>query len=275
MQPFLPWPGSKAKCAPEIVVEFPNQVNNYYEPFLGSGAVFFGLNGKLGHMKTAFKAAVLSDINAKLINCWQEVRDNLEFIEAQLPKYLEKNSEEFYRATRSNLMWSAPAFIYVMRAAFNSMYRENLRGQFNVPWRKQDFEQKGRAITYDMTVLRECSAYLRKHDVSLITSEWYDVVADAQAGDMVYFDPPYLPYNETGFVEYSADGFGLGEHIVLRNKCLELRERGVFVALSNSICDASLRIFGDPHKQISVTNAVKAKATTKGQRPEGLWIYKP
>lgn len=274
MQPFLPWPGSKAKCAAEIVVEFPEKCDAYYEPFLGSGAVFFGLNGKLGHLKMNFKRALLSDINGKLTQCWREVRNDPEFVIAQLAKHLEKNSEDFFRTMRLQ-MWNAPAFIYVMRAAFNSLYRENLKGEFNVPWRKQDFEKNGRRITYDMSALRACSEYMRKHDVYITASEWHDAVEPAGAGDLVYFDPPYLPYKDTGFVEYSSDGFGLGEHIVLRNRCRELRERGVFVALSNSICDASLRIYGPPTKEISVVNAVNAKATTKGQRPEGLWLYKP
>ena len=274
MDPFLPWPGSKAKCAAEITVTFPNECKTYFEPFLGSGAVFFGLNGMLGHMKTRFEQARLSDINEKLIGCWRGVRSNVDFISAQLAKHLEKNTEDFYRTMRLQ-MDSPAAFIYVMRAAFSSLYRENRHGQFNVPWRKQDFEKNGRKISYNMAALQLCSAYLNRHNVGLFVDDWHDAVKDAGPGDLVYFDPPYLPYKETGFVEYSSDGFGLGEHVVFRNRCNELREKGVFVALSNSICDASLRIYGDPTKQISVTNAIKAKATTKGQRPEGLWIYKP
>lgn len=274
MDPFLPWPGSKAKCAAEIVLEFPRECQTYYEPFLGSGAIYFALNGKLGFMKTDFKRAELSDVNEKLINTWRAVQEKPEAVILHLDRHLAKNSEDYFNEQRRN-MWSPPAFIYVMRAAFSSMYRENLKGEYNVPWRKQDFEKNGRRIAYKVDVIRDCSRYMERRPVSIIGREWHTAIEHAGEGDLVYFDPPYLPYTESGFTNYSSGGFGVGDHVMLENACQRLRARGTFVALSNSITETTFRIYGEPAKVLNVTNAVNAKATSKGQRKEGLWIYRP
>lgn len=274
MEPFLPWPGSKSKCAGEIVCEFPRHCGTYYEPFLGSGSIFFAMNGKLGFMKTEFQAAILSDINKNLINCWRAVRDDTERVKLMLDRHLAKNSEEYYNTLRSQ-MESPSVFLYVMRAAFSSMYRENLKGHFNVPWRKQDFVVNKKPISFDMAKLDACADYMERNGAILNCLSWNDAILCCDAGDLVYFDPPYLPYNGQGFAEYSAGGFGVGDHVMLSKACLDLQKKGVFVALSNSDTEDSRRLYGEPHKIIKVSNAVKAKATTKGIRSEALWLFKP
>lgn len=272
MDPFLPWPGSKAKCSRAIIEEFPMQFHTYHEPFLGSGAIFFALNNTIGYRE--FVEARLSDTNKNLINCWQAVMERTEHVKTMLSHCLERNSAEFYYSMRDQ-MGNPSVFLYVMRAAFSSMYRENMRGHFNVPWRKQDFETNGKRISFDVNHLDLCARYMRSKNVGLMVADWMDVSNTARAGDVVYFDPPYLPYTETGFVNYVAGGFGEGDHVFLRTQSRLLSERGVFVALSNADVPAARRIYGEPHKTITVANSVKSKATTKGTRAEGLWIWKP
>lgn len=272
MDPFLPWPGSKAKCAKAIIAEFPEAFNTYHEPFLGSGAIFFALNNLT--TKRTFLHARLSDTNANLINCWRAVQERPEHVKHMLQHCLERNSEQFYNAMRDQ-MGNPSVFLYVMRAAFSSMYRENLKGKFNVPWRKQDFETNGKRISFDVEHLDICSRYLDSKKADVFVADWMVAVQDAKAGDLVYFDPPYLPYTETGFVNYVANGFGEGDHVFLRTSARLLSEKGVFVALSNSDVPASRRIYGEPFKIINVTNAVKSTAKTKGTRAEGLWIWTP
>lgn len=276
MEPFLPWPGSKSKCATQIIEVFPRTFGTYFEPFLGSGAIFFKMNDaavKQGNRRT-FERARLSDTNAKLINCWRAVMERPEHVKRMLLHCLDRNSEDFYLAMRHQ-MGNPSAFLYVMRAAFSSMYRENQRGEFNVPWRKQDFQKNGRKISYDVEQLDACSRYMRAKNVELSVAEWITAIHDAKEGDLVYFDPPYLPYTETGFVNYVAGGFGEGEHVFLRTQARIMSEKGVFVALSNSDVPASRRIYGEPTKVISVANSVKANATDKGKRAEGLWVWAP
>ncbi len=275
MQPFCPWPGSKAKCSRAIIEEFPAEFGTYFEPFLGSGAIFFAMNFNGNNPSyRKFSRARLSDTNGKLINCFRAVMERPEHVKTMLGHCLERNSEEFYHAMRQQ-MDNPSVFLYVMRAAFSSMYRENLKGEFNVPWRKQDFFEHGKTISFDTEQLDRCSRYMLEKNVELSVAQWMDAIHDAGAGDLVYLDPPYLPFTETGFVNYVAGGFGEGEHVFLRTQARLLSEKGVFVALSNSDVPASRRIYGEPAKIISVANSVKSTATTKGTRQEGLWIWRP
>lgn len=272
MKPFLPWPGSKEKCSRAIISEFPETFNTYHEPFLGSGAIFFALNN-LTSQRT-FVSARLSDTNKNLINCWRAVMERPEHVKLMLSNCLARNSEEFYKSMRSQ-MENPSVFLYVMRAAFSSMYRENLKGQFNVPWRKQDFEVNKRSISFDVDHLDIVSRYLHAKKADIFVADWMTALHDVKPGDLVYLDPPYLPYTETGFVSYTADGFGEGAHVFLRTQARLLSEKGAFVALSNSDVPASRRIYGEPFKIINVANSVKSTATTKGTRAEGLWIWTP
>lgn len=275
MEPFLPWPGSKSKCAKAIIDEFPESFGTYFEPFVGSGAIFFAMNDvPANRCARRFERARLSDVNPRLINCWRAVMERPEHVKTMLGHCLERNSEEFYTAMRSQ-MENPSVFIYVMRAAFSSMYRENLRGEFNVPWRKQDFLINQKRISFDTHHLDLCSAYLNEKKTELAVADFLVASQDAKAGDLVYCDPPYLPFTETGFVNYVAGGFGEGEHVFLRTQARLLSEKGVFVAVSNSDVPASRRIYGEPYKIINVSNAVKSTATTKGTRSEGLWIWRP
>ena len=67
---FLKWAGGKSQLIEQFQNLFPSDFRNYYEPFIGSGAVFFYLKSRLRLNK-----AILSDSNEELINCFVIVRD--------------------------------------------------------------------------------------------------------------------------------------------------------------------------------------------------------
>lgn len=267
MKPFLPWPGNKSKIKHKILAHFPKSINVYHEPFLGSGAVFFALE----EAGIEFKAARLSDTNKNLVNCWQYVQVDPQFVARNLTEMCAVDSEERYYKARQ-FMWMPAHFIYAMRAAFSSIYRENQSGEFNVPWRKSDF-LKGKRISADMTQLLQCGEYFHARDVKIICQAFQQALRDAGAGDMAYLDPPYLPYMSTGFVGYTKDGFGWEEHKQLHESIREAVARGVKVVLSNSATQASEEIFGPPTEIISTANMAKSTATTKGKRQEGIWVW--
>lgn len=272
MKPFLPWPGSKAKCSKDIISEFPKSFRVYHEPFLGSGSIFFALSD-VGRTFD-FEEARLSDVNRNLIKCFGAVMDKPGHVAGMLLHCLERNTEEFYNSMRSQLE-NPSVFLYVMRAAFSSMYRENTAGEFNVPWRKQDFGVKKRVISFNLERLYLCSRWLIEKKASLFVADWLNTIQDIKAGDLVYFDPPYIPYTETGFINYVSGGFAEGNHNMLSTQCRLLAERGVFVVLSNSDTPGSRRIYGEPTKLINVSNSVKSTAKKKGTRAEALWIFAP
>jgi len=45
-KPFVKWVGGKRSLLPEIMQRVPADFNNYYEPFVGGGALFFSLNNE-------------------------------------------------------------------------------------------------------------------------------------------------------------------------------------------------------------------------------------
>jgi DNA adenine methylase len=73
------------------------------------------------------------------------------------------------------------------------------------------------------------------------------VLERAKKGDFVYFDPPYVPLNSTSnFTDYTSKGFGAAEQKNLRNVALRLKQKGVFVLLSNSSAPLVRVLYGKP-----------------------------
>src|SRR5690349_20261526 len=69
VKPFIRWVGGKSRILPRILPYVPQQIKNYYEPFLGSGAVFLASAARIsGH-------AFLADLNEHLVAAWIAVRD--------------------------------------------------------------------------------------------------------------------------------------------------------------------------------------------------------
>ena len=90
IKPFIRWAGGKSRLLPRVLPHVPDSINEYYEPFLGGGAVFF-------HLKHRFPAmhAFLRDSNKELIHCYRFVRDR----PIELMRWLDHHDKSFgYRA---------------------------------------------------------------------------------------------------------------------------------------------------------------------------------
>ena len=62
--PFVKWAGGKRQLIPQIKERMPKKYNNYYEPFVGGGAVTFELLPA---------NALINDINKALINAYKQI----------------------------------------------------------------------------------------------------------------------------------------------------------------------------------------------------------
>ena len=232
ISPFLKWAGGKRQLLPEIKKYIPDNINTYYEPFIGAGAVFLDLQPS---------KAVINDINYELINCYKVIRDKPEELILELSKF--KNTEEdFYRIRnwdkeenykkRSDAEKAART-IYLNKTCFNGLYRVNSKGFFNVPYGKY----KNPAFVNKENI-DNLSKYLKSADITLLNKDFEEVLKDADKGDFVYFDPPYFPLNKTSsFTSYSKDGFTEKDQIRLKEKIDELTDNGVLCLVSNSCCD--------------------------------------
>lgn len=224
MKPILKWAGGKAALLGEIQSRMPECFGTYYEPFFGGGAVFFG---------TDFEDAVINDKNTELINCYIQVRDHCEELIPILDELQESHSEEKYYELRSvfNLrkasgkldVYDAALMMYLNKAGFNGMYRENKNGFFNIP-----SGHRKHVKLYEVDNLREVANKLK--NVTILNGDFEAAIENAKEGDFVYFDSPY----DDTFSDYQKGGFPKEEHKRLAALCKKLTEKKVYFLLSSS-----------------------------------------
>ena len=250
LRPFLKWVGGKRQLLPVLRRFYPERPGRYYEPFVGSGAVFFDL---LNHDRLNGHGATLSDQNADLIGCYRRIADSLELVIAALDRhaiehaargrayYIEVRDHRFnpLRAT-----WRergaqlddytadlAAMLIYLNRTGYNGLFRLNASGEFNVPPGRYD-----RPKISDPALLAHVSTALATPTVRLEHAGFDHLLAGVRAGDFVYFDPPYAPLSATAnFRGYTGRGFSNADQEQLQQAVINLARRGVHVLLSNSV----------------------------------------
>jgi DNA adenine methylase len=260
-RPFLKWAGGKSQLLAQYENVFPKRYSTYYEPFLGGGAVFFHLRPH---------QAVLLDINAELVNVYQCVRDRVEAVIALLQEHRDRHSSDYYYHVRSQMpdcpVARAARLIYLNKTCFNGLYRENAKGQFNVPIGRY----KNPTIA-DVGALRGAAIALR---TARIEEQPFDVVLHMAHGsqDFVYFDPPYHPISATSkFTAYNRYSFHDADQVRLRDTFAILADRGVSVMLSNSDCPFIRDLYKDFHiHTIWATRAINANAQKRGKITEVL-----
>lgn len=251
VKPFLKWAGGKGQLLetfrnfyPTALVE--GSIDNYYEPFVGGGAVFFYVAQKYN-----IKTAHLYDVNEELILVYQVVQKDayklIEHLEVHQKKYKkldeEKQAEYFYairkKFNRQRIKldyenyseeWISRAahIIFLNKTCFNGLFRFNSKGEFNTP--------KGRYINpkiLDADAILKASETLSIADIR--KADFRQVENDIKPQSFVYYDPPYRPLNKTSsFTSYSKNLFTDSEQTGLAQLFHRLNEKGIFQMLSNS-----------------------------------------
>jgi DNA adenine methylase len=263
-RPFLKWAGGKTQLTDALMARMPPAFGTYHEPFLGSGAFFFCLyrEGKL-------QRAILSDINPELIDTYLAIRDQPAAVIQLLAEF--PYDKTFYYQLRARDPWGmslaerAARMIYLNKTGYNGLYRVNRQGRFNVPFGRHKSPRY-----FDPENLLAVSRALQQAEITCAPFE--SVLTRAQAGDWVYFDPPYMPISETAhFTAYHADGFGLADQAQLRDVCLRLTEMGVGVMVSNSDVPDIRDLYGRPCFRIDTVfanRAINSKGARRGKIAE-------
>lgn len=242
IKPFLKWVGGKTKLLSDIEKNLPKEIKkrkfNYVEPFLGGGAVFFHLVQKFNIEK-----AYLNDLNNKLINTYQHVRDrNPELI--QKLKKLETDyygssdkkmffleQRESFNSSKKSVQKSA-LFIFLNKTGFNGMYRENTKGEYNIP-----FGQMKGPVICNKDLLENISKLLKDKEVIFSSKSFEEVVADDKKA-FYYLDPPYRPISKTAsFTDYTRSNFDDKTQLSLKEYCDKIDKLGCFFLQSNSYSD--------------------------------------
>jgi DNA adenine methylase len=259
-RPFIKWAGGKRQLLTQLFQHFPKQIGTYYEPFLGGGAVFFALSQERG-----FQRAVINDFNRELMDCYRVIRDFPEDLMKQLDRYsYDRRFFDRVKAQKPDKLQPvqrAARMIYLNKNGFNGLYRVNRKGEFNVP-----FGQFAKApANYDRNNILACSAALSSF-VDIQSMDFEASVSRAVEGDLVYFDPPYVPATPTSsFTSYTSTGFGLKEQERLAKLVRDLADRGVHVVASNSDTPIVRKLYeGCRLTRVEARRAINSRGDKRG-----------
>lgn len=231
---LLKWIGSKQRLAHTLVSYFPIKMGRYFEPFLGSGAVLATL---------APAVAVASDVFPPLIDLWQTLHcdpDTLKRWYADRWSAMmsgEKVAEYEKIKASYNASPNASDLLFLCRACYGGVVRfRKADGYMSTPCGVHT------PIPPASFARRVDEWHQRTKGTDFLLLDYEEAMDKAEAGDLVYCDPPY---RETQSILYRAQAFSLERLFQVIARC---KERGVYVALSldgtkrsgNRLCDVSI-----------------------------------
>lgn len=214
----------------------------------------------------------LNDANAELIQLYEVIRQEPQKLMVALDNLAEKYSEDFYYELRSSVpdgtLEQAARTLFLNKTGFNGLYRQNAKGEFNVPFGKR----KTCPALYDRDNLLRVSQALQP--VTLMSFDFEHVIDLAQEGDCVYCDPPYDPISKTSsFHAYQGGGFSREDQKRLKEACLRAQQRGAFVLISNSSSAFIQELYSDCQVHVlSARRSINAKGDGRGCIKEALVI---
>ena len=257
-RPFLKWAGGKRQLLSQLRRFYPATIRRYFEPFVGSGAVFFDLHnaGRLRGVPTT-----LSDENVDLIGTYLRVRDATEDLNAALDQLADghrRGGRDHYYSVRDEQFnpardaWRAAGarpelypvalaamLIYLTRTGYNGLFRLNASGHFNVPAGR--YQNPSIA---DASRVRMAAAALSAPGVTVTHAAFEHLADEVTAGDLVYLDPPYAPLSPTAnFRSYTARGFSDADQRRLCDVVIALAAKKAAVILSNSTASSVVDLY--------------------------------
>lgn len=260
--PFIKWAGGKRQLLAQIRAKMPESFNNYYEPFVGGGAVVFDL------LPTS---AVINDINKALVNAYRQICNaSDEFLKKlnDLDEAMWEDGKEYYYSLREHyndkLMKEefdvelAALFVFINKHCFNGLYRVNGKGLFNVPY------NNSRSKSCNEDSIRAISAYLK--NVTILEGDFQAACQNAEKGDFVFIDSPYAPLNPSSFESYTKEGFDIESHKRLADLYDELTSRGCYCMLTNHNTELINELYGNKGYKmdvVSVKRMINSDATNR------------
>ena len=250
VMPFVKWAGGKRQLIPQIRERMPEKYNNYYEPFVGGGAVMFELLPS---------DALINDVNRALMNAYRQICNKPEaFLKAvnRLDEEMWEDGREYYYSLRKSYndklvraeydIELAAVFVFINKHCFNGLYRVNGKGLFNVPY------NNSRRASVDEKSIMAASEYLR--GVTIQDGDFEKACEDAAKGDFIFFDSSYAPLNPASFESYTKEGFDIESHRRLAKLYDELTGRGCYCMLTNHNTQLINELYGNKGYKIDVVS---------------------
>lgn len=231
VEPPLKWAGGKRWLVRRFPELFDIEYDRYIEPFLGSGAVYFNL---------VPRRAILSDKNTELINLYHSIRSDPDQMLLLMGEHARLHSKSHYYATRSSRpttrLGRAARFLYLNRTCWNGLYRENKRGEFNVPIGTKS------TVVFPGETFSDVAAALSGADLS--SGDFIGVLELATLGDLVFVDPPYtVRHNNNGFVKYNEQIFSWDDQVRLASAVSLAAKRGAKIIVTNALHESVVELY--------------------------------
>lgn len=235
--------------------------NDYYEPFMGGGYVFFSLPE--GHK------AHLSDLNENLMIMYEAVRDFPDQVIDKI-KSLPVGEEGYYHVRKqkpANDIDIAARFIYLNHYSFNGIYRENSKGEYNVPY---GYNRK----EYDYGKILFASEKLKNADIS--SGDFEKIKGEIKKGDLIFLDPPYSiskKPEENVFVGYNAHTFSMEDQKRLKALIMSIIKEEAYFIMTNGMSDEITSIFNECGTQIITERKCVISGTVDARKSFNECIY--
>lgn len=197
---LVKWSGSKRIQAKRIVDLFPNEIDTYYEPFMGGASVLLEL---LQRDDKKVNKYVASDLNIHAVNLFNLIKDNpSRLCESYRENWNYMNSQtdgksERYLEIRDrfNSKFSPEDFYFLTKTCYTGLIRFNKSGQFNVGYH---FGRDGEKPESAEHTIKFYSDLLNKKGVVFLCQSYSEV--EPTVNDFVYFDPPYEDTKQTMYL---------------------------------------------------------------------------
>ena len=154
----------------------------------------------------SFERIIVNDLNENIINFYKLLKSDAKYITKNIKKIEEiynnyndlSEKEVYYYQIREKFnekknKINTVYFLFLMKAGFNGVYRENSNGKFNVPFGKKE------NICFDTDYLIEVSKLIQSVEFyNLKCTELFDKLKEEKIlnKSYIYCDPPYLPEDD-------------------------------------------------------------------------------
>ena len=288
-KPFLKWVGGKTQIIDKLIADFPVEINNYREAFLGGGSVLLTLLSYVKSGIITIQGNIYAyDLNEPLIYIYKNIQrhhkelyDTLQTIIKDFnecgngmlnrkPTNIEEaksTKENYYYWIRSeynklcltdkkSILGSA-MFIFLNKTCFRGLFRVGPKG-FNVPYGHYNNPE-----IINKEHLEEIAALIQ--NVVFECCDFNTSLTRIEPNDFVYLDPPYAPETATSFVGYTENGFSIENHNNLFKLIHNLTDSNKKIMLSNA--DVSLVRKNFTHEKYSITT-ILCKRSINSKNPE-------
>ncbi len=224
---LLKWIGNKQRFATTLVSLFPKNFNDYYEPFLGSGAVLAELAQSIETgLVPGTHELFASDNLPFLIEIFEQIKQDptplVDYYRQTLASY-SNDPKTHYLEIRNRFNENPNGFDFCLlsRTCYSGVIRfRKTDGYMSTPVGAH------RPISADSFGLRAENWHELVSRANFSCCDYKEAMRNAKKGDLIYCDPPYT---HSQSIIYGAQEFNIEE---LWNEISSCKQRGCYVALS-------------------------------------------